>query len=259
MQAKKVTKKVVSTSNPKPTVTKTAQPKATPASPSPASPSPVSPSVVTPQSPPVTLQPQVTSSEPSVTSTTSVTSVTSTQSSQPSTDEKTHKSFDELVEECVRLSQEQITAHRQLLTCVREAKKARDREMREMQKNRRVKKQSQSSDGEKKPRTGFAKPATISDELADFLCNVAGNKEVHRGMQMVRTDVTKMLDKYFIDHNLRDASDQRIVLYQKDPKLAALLKVPNNEKLTYFNLQTYLKDKFIKTSSETTTNTATTV
>ena len=166
------------------------------------------------------------------------------------TPSKVVRTFDELVEECVQQAQSQVTGTRSLVTLIREARKAHDREFREVQRSSRRTRRP-SADGAKKPLTGFAKPCRISDDLADFLQKVAGNSDVSRGMLMSRTDVTKRLNDYFKNNNLRDKDDKRTILYKNDPKLVALLGggVPAGEKLTYFNLQSVLKDKFIKEES----------
>lgn len=160
--------------------------------------------------------------------------------------EKVHRSFEELMEECVKQAQSQVTANRSLVSTIREASKCHEREMREALKS--SKRSRKQVDGVKKPLTGFAKPCRISDELADFLHNVAGNSDVVRGMEMSRTEVTRRLNEYFVKHDLRDTTDKRTILYEKDPKLVALFGqgVTKGTKLTYFNLQSALKDQFIK-------------
>jgi chromatin remodeling complex protein RSC6 len=180
----------------------------------------------------------------------------------PSSDaEVKHESCCDLVEQCVKQAQAQINSCREIVATIREVKKAHVREMRDMEKSSKKSRRQKSTAS--KQLTGFAKPCKISDQLADFLKNVAGNADVTRDMEMSRTEATRRLNQYFINHNLRDDVDKRIILYEKDPKLVALLGsgVTKGEKLTYFNLQSALKDKFTKpvSVSPVTASTATSV
>jgi chromatin remodeling complex protein RSC6 len=93
-----------------------------------------------------------------------------------------------------------------------------------------------SGDKKKNP-SGFAKPSPISNELAKFL----GEKE---GTLMARTDVTKRINQYVKEHNLQDPTNKRTIL--PDEKLRGLLKVTASDKVTYFNLATFMKPHFIK-------------
>jgi hypothetical protein len=84
--------------------------------------------------------------------------------------------------------------------------------------------------------SGFEKPTLISDELAVFF-------ERPLGSRMARTEVSKMIHQYVTGKNLQNAENRRII--HPDPKLKDLLKV-NNDELTYFNLQKFLKFHFKK-------------
>lgn len=84
--------------------------------------------------------------------------------------------------------------------------------------------------------SGFHKPRPISSELATFL-----NKP--NDTQMARTDVTKALSEYIKRNNLQNPEDKRII--KPDQPLASLLRVNENEPLTYFNLQSHLSHLFI--------------
>ena len=85
--------------------------------------------------------------------------------------------------------------------------------------------------------SGFVKPTKISDELALFL-----EKEI--GSEMARTQVTREINNYIRAHNLQDTVNGRHI--NPDEKLAALLKIPEGENLTYFNLQRYMSPHFFK-------------
>ena len=92
----------------------------------------------------------------------------------------------------------------------------------------------------KRSPSGFAKPALISNALCNFL-----GKE--NGTEMARTEVTKHLTEYIKTNELQDKENRRKII--PDKKLQSLLNVPNNEVLTYFNLQTFMKVHFPKSSS----------
>lgn len=88
-----------------------------------------------------------------------------------------------------------------------------------------------------KPRTpsGFAKPTKLSDDLCSFL-------GVSAGSEMARTEVTRVINEYIKTHSLQDTNDKRTIV--PDEKLKSILKIGEGDKLTYFNLQTYIKHHF---------------
>lgn len=112
---------------------------------------------------------------------------------------------------------------------------------RELKSAQKASKKKRSS-GNKKP-SGFIKPTRISDELATFL-----GKE--KGVELSRTDVSKEIKKYIDLHKLQDPANGRNIL--PDKKLAGLLKLGKEDKLSYFNLQQFLKIHFIKAVPTTT-------
>ena len=92
------------------------------------------------------------------------------------------------------------------------------------------------SSGNKQP-SGFVKPTKISDELIKFL-----GKEPNT--EMSRVEVSKEINEYINAHKLKDEKCGRQI--NPDDKLSKLLKIQENEILTFFNLQRYLKIHFIK-------------
>ena len=84
--------------------------------------------------------------------------------------------------------------------------------------------------------SGFVKPALISNELASFLGKP-------KGAFMARTEVTREINKYIQENNLKDPTNGRKIL--ADAKLKGLLNL-NNEELTYFNLQKFMSPHFPK-------------
>ena len=94
---------------------------------------------------------------------------------------------------------------------------------------------------QKKPVTrapsGFVKPTKISDELATFLGKPFGS-------EMARTEVTREINAYIRANNLQDKANGRKI--NPDTQLAKLLKVTDQDELTYFNLQRYMSPHFTK-------------
>lgn len=102
--------------------------------------------------------------------------------------------------------------------------------------------QKESNKTQKKE--SFGVPLDISKELCNFL-------DIPIGSKMIRTDVTKKIAKYIREHNLVDAKNS--LHFHPDAKLSSLLGKPSplrknsTEKgYSYFNLQHYLKNHFVK-------------
>ena len=107
-----------------------------------------------------------------------------------------------------------------------------NRELKSAQKQASKKKRKT---GNRQP-SGFVKPALISNELASFLGKP-------KGALMARTEVTREINKYIQENNLKDPTNGRKIL--ADAKLKGLLNL-NNEELTYFNLQKFMSPHFPK-------------
>jgi chromatin remodeling complex protein RSC6 len=106
-----------------------------------------------------------------------------------------------------------------------------------MQKQTLKKSKKNTVDGAKRNPSGFAKPTKLSDELCDFL-------GVAHGSSMARTIVTKHINAYIKKNSLQDESDKRHII--PDDKLKTILSIKEGDKLTYFNLQTFIKQHFKK-------------
>ena len=92
----------------------------------------------------------------------------------------------------------------------------------------------------KREPSGFAKPTKISEELCQFLKKPSGT-------EMARTEVTKYLTTYIKDNKLQFEQDKRVIL--PDSQLKKLLNVKKGDKVTYFNLQKFMKPHFTQASS----------
>ncbi len=86
--------------------------------------------------------------------------------------------------------------------------------------------------------SGFAKPSALTAEMTGFL-------GLDKDIEMPRNEVTKLINKYIVDNDLRDQSDKRKIL--PDKKLGKLLGWDGKEQVSYFNLQKYIKQHFVKT------------
>jgi chromatin remodeling complex protein RSC6 len=85
--------------------------------------------------------------------------------------------------------------------------------------------------------SSFTKPTLISSELALFLGQPEGTK-------LLRTDVAIYINAYVKDRHLHNPMNGREIL--PDETLIKLLKIPEGDQLTYFNLQKYLRHHFVR-------------
>ena len=142
---------------------------------------------------------------------------------------------------------ERITQFRSLATTlladVKRLQKNVGKHVRESNKKQRKRRGATNPNGEKRPPSGFAKPAKISDALCSFLGQPSGT-------EMARTEVTKYLTKYIKEHQLQDPSNRRII--NCDAQLSGLLNVKPTDEVTYFNLQRYMKPHFPSKSASST-------
>lgn len=105
----------------------------------------------------------------------------------------------------------------------------------------RISKQRQTSTKRKNTNSGFLKPVQISKELASF---TGWNHAEPRS----RVEVTKYICDYVKKHDLQNPKDRRQIRVENDPKLKKLLSydatATDSKPLTYYSLQTYLKNHF---------------
>ena len=87
--------------------------------------------------------------------------------------------------------------------------------------------------------SGFLKPVKISKDMAKFTGWSSTDKKS-------RVEVTKFICNYIKENNLQNPEDRRQIF--ADPKLKKLLGVDlsNDNPLTYYKIQTFIKPHFIK-------------
>lgn len=169
-----------------------------------------------------------TSSESSAVDTTVENTVTETATAESVVAEQTlADAFNELLTQLTSF-RSQITS---LSAQVRTLRTRSEREIKSAQKAARKRRS-----GQRKP-SGFTKPSPISNELAKFLGRP-------NGTEMARTEVTREINKYICEHNLKDPKNGRII--RADSKLRKLLRLNKSDELTFFNLQKYMSTHFPK-------------
>lgn len=87
--------------------------------------------------------------------------------------------------------------------------------------------------------SGFARKTQVSEELYKFL-------GLPKGTEIAGTKVTSMINEYIKKHNLQNPEDRREIF--PDAKLKAILR-SGEEKVTYFNMQRFLKPHYVKTAA----------
>ena len=112
--------------------------------------------------------------------------------------------------------------------------------VRELKAANKASKRRQKAKGNRQP-SGFVKPTLISAELAKFLGKA-------NGTEMARTEVTKEINNYIRQHDLQDKTNGRKII--PDKALKALLKVKDDDELTYFNLQRFMSPHFAKSGAK---------
>ena len=154
----------------------------------------------------------------------------------------TQNEFDTLHEMANQLD-EQAKALKQKSAELRKAAKALQKQLKSAQtKKKRVK----DPNAPKRQPAGFAKPTPLSAELCEFL-------NIDSSTLVARTDVTRKITEYIKQHNLQNPDNKREIIL--DAPLKKLLNPPADVTVTFFTLQTYLKNHFPKSDAKSTTDT----
>jgi hypothetical protein len=104
-------------------------------------------------------------------------------------------------------------------------------------------KKNKNKSNENRALTGFAMPTYLTDEMYDFL-NKNTELKVEKGQKVYRIAVTRMLNKYIKDEGLRKEDDMRY--FVPNTTLHRIFRSTENDEVSYFNLQKYIKHHFIK-------------
>ena len=104
-------------------------------------------------------------------------------------------------------------------------------------KRRIVKKKKKSKQQNNRTRSGINKESKVTDELCDFL-------NVLHGTLLARTTVTTMINKYIKDNKLQNPENKRKIIPNQE--LRELLKIPEGEEITFFDLPRYMNLHFVK-------------
>jgi chromatin remodeling complex protein RSC6 len=150
------------------------------------------------------------------------------------------------VQEALRSLNIEVTGRiRALVAEATEATKAVKRSVRESK--RRVRKDPETMTPEeratweaRRANNAFLKPRLLSDEMATFMGLPAKSLKS-------QTDVTKFVSQYVKANGCFDPAHKRRIV--PDAKLAKLLRVSDDQEVTYLNLQKFLKAHFIKTDA----------
>ncbi len=117
---------------------------------------------------------------------------------------------------------------------VKKLEKRVHREIKDARKRKRRAKVDENGNEVKRAPSIFERPVPISDELCRFLGKT-------NGTQMSRSEVTRAVNTYIKEKNLKNKHD-----INPDAALKKLLQAPEGQKIDYFNLQRYLNRHYIK-------------
>tara|TARA_Y100000389_G_scaffold109924_1_gene107032 strand:- start:9229 stop:9894 length:666 start_codon:yes stop_codon:yes gene_type:complete len=104
-------------------------------------------------------------------------------------------------------------------------------------------KKNKNKSNENRALTGFAMPTYLTDEMYDFL-NEHTEMKIESGQKVHRIAVTRTLNKYIKDNGLRQEKDKRY--FTPNSTLHRIFRSTENDEVSYFNLQKYIKHHFLK-------------
>jgi len=139
--------------------------------------------------------------------------------------------------------QKVINETKEAIKTVRTMKTMHEKELKENRNTKKKEKRARTS------QAGFAVATKITPQLAAYI----GSESVD---SLSRTEAVKKIHERIVQNNLQDPEDRRIIRYENDKELKALLGLPEafkvnskgekDTKLSYFNLQRYISHHFIK-------------
>ena len=95
--------------------------------------------------------------------------------------------------------------------------------------------------------SGFAIPSLLSDEYCEFL-QKHFLMDMYKGIRVPRKEVTRMISEYIVMNSLRDDEDRRVI--RPNTELHKIFKSTENDLISYFNLQSYMRYCFIKDKND---------
>ena len=160
-----------------------------------------------------------------------------TENSDKSSDKSSEKNVED--EQCFR---DLLTAHSSKLLDLSKMVKELMIESKSIERDfniivKKMQKTSKKKRNSTRPLSGFAVPTKLTPELYDFL-------NIQHGTLIARKDVTKMMNKYIVENDCRDTLDRRKII--PNDALRKLFKCNEDENITYFNLQTFMKKHYTK-------------
>jgi upstream activation factor subunit UAF30 len=90
---------------------------------------------------------------------------------------------------------------------------------------------------ERSKNNGFNRPQNITHDLAEFL-------GVDDSEMLSRSEVTRRVNKYIRDNDLKHPDNGRIIVM--DDKIKNLLKPPDGIQISFLNMQRYLSPHYVK-------------
>jgi len=106
---------------------------------------------------------------------------------------------------------------------------------------RKIRNHQEDPDGvkasERSKNNGFNRPQKITSALASFL-------DVDPSEMLSRSEVTRRVNKYIRDNDLKHPDNGRVIIM--DDKLKTLLAPPDGIQLSFLNMQRYLSPHYIK-------------
>jgi chromatin remodeling complex protein RSC6 len=161
-------------------------------------------------------------------------------------------SIEERINQLVALNEQFTTVQKELSVLLKRAQKLHTREAKEFaiaaSRNQARRARAAGAEGERAKRSGFsATPTLLSDSICTFL-------NLPIGSRLPRTDVNKLVTAYIKTNKLENPANRRS--FVPDNKLQTLLG-PLQDKhkeggYSYFNIQTYLAQHFLKTDKQQT-------
>jgi chromatin remodeling complex protein RSC6 len=86
---------------------------------------------------------------------------------------------------------------------------------------------------------GFNRPQNITQALSDFL-------DIPNDEMISRSEVTRRVNAYIREHNLKHEENGRVIMVENDAKLKALLNPADGEQVTFLNIQRFLSPHYVK-------------